>query len=294
MSKPPFLISSRTGSELWQNTIQPPTITKLEISAKGLTAEEINAAEKLARAKVEEAAGPLKQYFLRQRQASDGGIAKWATHATKLGSAISVKYMRNHALEELHVRVDANVLLNQNPQYRTIKPLLTTEGWKVQLQSGFLNGESALEVDDPKRFRVQFEDSSNCGGPNGNTQKVSVDLVLKAVRGDWRVELKEYDGLAELQDPGYEHLDFFYTTPADSEPVYMLRADSRGGDAGCAMGEPVYEPGVKEVNIKENDEVTLTVYASTNDGRFHKKAFYELVLDWYPTTSDIVELISPE
>lgn len=294
MSKPPFLISSRTGSELWQNTIQLPTITKLTINAKGLTAEEIDAAGKLARAKVDEAAGQLKQYFLSQRQSSDGGVSKWAVHHRKLSDAISVKYMRNHSLEELNVTVDANVLLRKNPQYRTIKPLLTTEGWKVQLQSGFLNGESALEVDDPKRIRVQFEDSENCGGSNGNVQRVSVDLTLKAVRGDWRVELKEYDGLAELQDPGYEHLDFFYTTPEDSEPVYMLRADSRGGNAGCAMGEPVYEPGVKEVNIKENNEITLTFYATTVDGRFHKKAFYELALDWYPTTPDIVELISPE
>lgn len=284
----------RNGVQLWPRAIQLPTTTTFEYNGIGNTAEEKAKAVQAARENCEKYDGAIKQFYQHWHQAVEASGLTYLSKSAKIAPGVEARFTANYGMEYLHVRSSANVSLKQTPRYRTIKPLLTTDGWQVASQSGFLNFDSALEIDDPKRFRVQFEDSENCGGPNGNTQTVTVTMVLKVIRGSWRVVLKEYDGLAELEDAGYEQLDFSYVKSPDTEPVYMLNAFSVGGKAGCAMGEPAYTPGVKEVDLKETDELTLTVYASTNDGRFHKKAFYELVLDWYPTTSDIVEPVSPE
>lgn len=111
MSKPPFIISNRAGTELWPNTTQIPTTYRVVTRGEGLSAKEIDLANKIALQAVDRNAGRIKQFFLRQRMASDLGIVNFTSNGTKLTDGIYVQYRRNSTLEHLEVRANANAVL---------------------------------------------------------------------------------------------------------------------------------------------------------------------------------------
>lgn len=115
VSKPPFIISNRNGTKLWPNTTQQPPVVSIELEGKGLSADEMRIAQEIARRIVDENMGRLRQYFLRQRMAADGGISPYCEHHTKLGDAIRVRYTKNHSQERLDVKVNANALVEPAP-----------------------------------------------------------------------------------------------------------------------------------------------------------------------------------
>lgn len=144
MSKPPFIISNRTGRELWQNTIQLPTITTVEYEGIGDTAEEKAEALKAARRHYDENFGLVKQYYLRMRSSSDLGVAKYAHHSTKLAPGLVATYDRNYDRERLHIKSSVQVKIDvydpKNPQNQ---PLTVDIMWLIDTTGSTGGGENA-------------------------------------------------------------------------------------------------------------------------------------------------------
>lgn len=263
-----------------------------------MTAEEVNQAHSLANRLVEQNAGRIKQFFLRARMASDIGTANFVTNATKLVDGVYVRYVRNSLQEQLYVTVLANVFLEKMREQKIVLPLLDTKGWEVRSKEGYMDFEANVFYDDPKYLRVNFENSANCGGNNSSTQTVEFEQVLVAIRGDWDVELMDFDGLVELQNSTFEVMTlkyFDYIPDVGLEQRYknertIITSESKNYNLQCAMGAPTFSWLEKDpILLKEGKQLAMRARFSTNDGLYHTNAFYELKFRFTPRTPISIE-----
>ncbi len=283
VSKPPFLISNRTGPELWQKTTQLPTVTTIETEGIGSTDEEREAAHKYARRLIDENSGLIKQYFLRMRGSSDLGVSKYVHHSSKLAPGITATYDRNFERERLQVRASARASISVSEGTSPTAPLLVTSGWVVFLSDGWINLNSRIDIADPDFLEVRFENSANCGGPNNLIQKVSLSQKLTAVRGNWEIEITDYEGRSERENANFErfYVQYVETDPAEIgiEIPYtpVLFAQSVGEDLQCEMGPSDFVVGDDPVfRLDEGKSAYIWVHATTGDTLYHVNAYYRI------------------
>jgi hypothetical protein len=73
---------------------------------------------------------------------------------------------------------------------------------------GIIGGNPWSITDNGRSIRYSLEDSENCGGPNPNTQTGTAIAQITIGNQNSNMNL-DFDGIAELQDTGFENISFF-------------------------------------------------------------------------------------
>lgn len=146
MSRPPFLISNRKGTELWPRAIQTPTVTRVNVTAGnsanaeagrevvraaaandpdklkamlgrltelygGRLSESAGADVKDVIAVVQRALGSARQAFLNMRAGSDLGVLNFVQRVQNVGPGVRLRYVRNGPQEFEYIDIDVEQLL---------------------------------------------------------------------------------------------------------------------------------------------------------------------------------------
>ncbi len=117
-------------------------------------------------------------------------------------------------------------------------------------------------------LRISFEDSQNCGGPNGTTQSGTATRQV-CICVPMRLTISMV-GVVERQDFGYEQA----SARVNGMPVAM--GGSVGEGLGCAM-TTVTPSG--SIDLPPGEHL-IELDASTIDGAYHVGAFWEFNLNW--------------
>ena len=74
--------------------------------------------------------------------------------------------------------------------------------------SGILGGDPWSITNNGRSIRYSLEDSKNCGGQNDQAQRGTAIAKIKTKEKKVFMDL-DFDGIAELQDSGFENISFF-------------------------------------------------------------------------------------
>jgi hypothetical protein len=123
-------------------------------------------------------------------------------------------------------------------------------------------------------IRYNVVDSVNCGGTCSATQSGTATATITVGNSATNLNL-DFEGLGELQDADYEKITF------KLNGTLVARAQAQGGQQGCAMG-PVVKTFITNppYALSANSTNTLLIEFTTNDGKFHIGAYYEVELSF--------------
>jgi PKD repeat protein len=160
-------------------------------------------------------------------------------------------------------------------------PLLCspTITWVDSSYDGF-EGGNPLTLG-PSSFRVDYEDSLNCGGTNENIQLgFAIGTVTAPEATTLGVQLA---GQVEWENFGFDQVTISVQRPTDLGYVLVGSCISRELAQGCVMGAPQLLSIGEAASCYSDDllfgvdipvgTTTIKVEFSTNDGRFHQGAW---------------------
>jgi hypothetical protein len=123
-------------------------------------------------------------------------------------------------------------------------------------------------------LRIDWEDSSNCGGNNSNIQETTANVSITASQEEpiyinWR-------GIAEKHDTGFESVAVLIDGNLIGE------ATSPGGQQGCEMGEIISTNNYPDGYTLTPGQHNITIIGNTGDGQYHRDAYYEFLFSTTP------------
>jgi hypothetical protein len=174
-----------------------------------------------------------------------------------------------------------SLVIDCNPQppppLNLCRPEIT---WEEINWSGFEVPAPSPVTTTSTSFRVDYEDSLNCGGTNSNVQTANaVGTFTLTEAATLSVVM---DGIGELQDTGYEELECYVQRPGDPGWVLVGTVSSAGGQRLCQMGPLVVSNVGPDSTLFAGLRFDIPVPvgttlvrldASTNDGRYHVDAW---------------------
>lgn len=112
MTKPPFVIPTIKGHELWPTITRTPAVVRIQINpAPGMTPEEITAARLKAVKMIANAGGTIKQSYLAFRQGCDLSNLSFTSRVFPLAIGIVGRYVQNGSQEALNIVVNVSELI---------------------------------------------------------------------------------------------------------------------------------------------------------------------------------------
>ena len=123
-------------------------------------------------------------------------------------------------------------------------------------------------------IRYNVSDSADCGGTCSSTQAGTATATITVGSQATSLNL-DFEGVGELQDSNYEKIEF------KLNGTVVARAQAAGGGLGCAMG-PVVKTFVTNppYTLAANSTNTLFIDFTTNDGLYHRNAYYQVDLSF--------------
>jgi hypothetical protein len=123
-------------------------------------------------------------------------------------------------------------------------------------------------------IRYNVVDSVDCGGPCNDTQSGTATATITVGNSATNLNLN-FEGVGELKDPDYEIITF------KLNGTLVARAQAAGGNKPCYMG-PVVKTFITNppYTLSANSTNTLLIEFTTNDGRYHVGAYYEVELSF--------------
>lgn len=112
MYKPPLIIPNRKGTDLWPTTSQLPAVTRVLFDGQGVDANAARIAQKLSREKLDTYLGALKQFFLRQKMASNLSGLNFISSALEVAPGMSARYTMCTNTDLMDVKVSALGILD--------------------------------------------------------------------------------------------------------------------------------------------------------------------------------------
>lgn len=113
MSKPPFVIPTLKGHELWPTITRTPSTVRIQlVLADGMTPEEQSVARLKALSILRNADGLIKQSYLAFRQNADLSNSQFISKTIRIAEGITGRYVQNGPHETLNITVYAAAVLN--------------------------------------------------------------------------------------------------------------------------------------------------------------------------------------
>lgn len=153
--------------------------------------------------------------------------------------------------------------------------------WQSYTANGFIANPPPVTLG-ANSIRIDYEDSSNCGGPNPDTQ--TVEALGTFTTSSTTVLSAHITGLAELQNGTFDMVVWLVKRPGDADYVLLARGQSTALGLGCEMGPLRWDYVSPEV-AQAGDTFYLTcpsgvtnikVIGTTNDGLYHVGAFHNV------------------
>jgi hypothetical protein len=141
-----------------------------------------------------------------------------------------------------------------------------------QLQSGDGEDYPWTEVE-PWRVNFRFEDSKECAGDNGDVQCGYASKCFKLE--DSTTFSIELDGMIEKQNPGYDGIKVVITDRNTGDVILTMSDKSDAFGGGCEM---TARKLAESVTLGPG-EYEIEVFVSTEDGLWHKDAYWNIYLD---------------
>lgn len=117
MTRPPFVIPTIKGHELWPTITRTPAVVRIQIiPAPGMTPDEITATRLKAVKMIANAGGTIKQSYLAFRQGCDLSNLNYTSRMFMLATGIVGRYVQNGSQETLNIMVNASELIPQVPK----------------------------------------------------------------------------------------------------------------------------------------------------------------------------------
>ena len=123
-------------------------------------------------------------------------------------------------------------------------------------------------------IKYNISDSYDCGGSCTATQAGTATATITVGSSATSLNLN-FEGIGELQDANFEKIEF------KLNGTLVAKAQAAGGNLGCQMG-PVVKTFITNppYALAANSTNTLFINFTTNDGRYHKNAYYEVDLSF--------------
>ena len=171
--------------------------------------------------------------------------------------------------------IPSSVTLPEIPPLPPVEELYFSIVWTTTF-FGTNDGNPWLITRGGNSIRFSIEDSLNCGGSNENVQGGTAIATIQTDSQAVEFNLT-FEGLAELQDSGFENIEFFL------DSVLLATATSQDLNLGCAMG-PVTSTFFASfpILLAANTTYVLEINFTTGDSLFHVDGFYQIDLDFSP------------
>lgn len=144
MSKPPFKIPMRAGTQLWPRVIQLPTTTTFVYNGIGDTDEEKAEATEAARRNCERHDGAIKQFYLHWHQAVEASSLTYLSKSAKIAPGIEASFTVNYGMEYLNVVSSAQVKITRSdPKNPRNLPITVDIMWLIDTTGSTGGGENA-------------------------------------------------------------------------------------------------------------------------------------------------------
>jgi hypothetical protein len=157
---------------------------------------------------------------------------------------------------------DPNILCNMNMAAELVGC------WDIEAE----NGGTWTFTNKGEQVRFDFDDSLNCDGSNSNTQVGIASSSFEVGCGGTMIDL-DVTGLVEGQSAGYD----FLRVKVDDVLIYEAQGQSLG--TGCDMTTPQVSSDLIPYAVTPGEHV-LTLETDTNDGLYHKAAYYEVAISF--------------
>lgn len=198
---------------------------------------------------------------------NDGsGTANFVSSLTGL-SETTTYYVRAYATNAVGTGY------GQTETFQTIALPVTGLSWTTTV-SNPCNATPWTISNNNSTIRYDIEDSTNCQGSCSDTQAGTATATITVGASDVDMDL-DFEGIGELEASSFEKISF------DLNGTEVARANAAGGGLGCQMG-PVVKTFITAPPYRLNANTTHTFFIdfTTNDGQFHKDAYYEVDLSF--------------
>lgn len=149
--------------------------------------------------------------------------------------------------------------------------------WTIDSAGGCPKPNVTIEHGSPPGVRIEFADSSNCGGPCGAAQSISLSTKYETTQLTTITATGE--GLVETQNAPFDIL----SVTVDGQQLLYLQAYEEGG--GCRMkqvsgsGSLQLQPGCH----------TIAITSGTNDALYHVGFYYKVTFSTSPQNNTSCE-----
>lgn len=146
--------------------------------------------------------------------------------------------------------------------------------WDISYFYGTISAANPWVVSNGgSKIRFNIENDFNCAEYNTNVQGGYAIGTITPTNGNISMDFF-FDGIAELQDSGFENIEFFLSDGVVETSI--ATATSAGGGLGCAMGPIIQNISVPPPYLLLNGTTyTFRIVFDTADSLFHVDAFYE-------------------
>jgi hypothetical protein len=168
-----------------------------------------------------------------------------------------------------------SVTIPDIPPLPPVSPIYFSIIWATTFY-GTNDGDPWLITRGGNSIRFSIEDSGNCGGSNDNVQGGTAIATIQTGSQAVQFDLT-FDGLAELQDSGYENIEFLL------DSVLLATATSQDLDQGCDMGPVTSTFFVSfPMLLAANTTYVLEINFTTGDALYHVDGYYQIDLNFSP------------